>query len=291
MLPAPLPRAADRVRLRGSEREYESVCAAFPGDKGEADGSDTTRLTNNPAEDSLPDWSPDGAWLTFDSMRDGNREIYEMRADGTDAARLTNSAAADQSPVWSPDGTRMGSFASRRLALSDWQPHVRGYPRPEGATPLRVPLVPAYKPCAAPNGTHGAPLAFPSCGPPVTQSSGVFVGIGDGNPAAPTATPIRSATTSYWLCRECSLPSAWRAGGGARARPRASPVQFRTFPTACVPFPRARRSGWPAGASSSRGRARRIACRTAAGVARDGDWSSSGTRAAPQGRPRPPHGL
>ena len=38
-----------------------------------------------------------------------------------------------------------------------------GYPRPKGATPLRVPLVPAFRQCTAPDRTHGPPLAFPSC--------------------------------------------------------------------------------------------------------------------------------
>jgi ABC-type phosphate transport system substrate-binding protein len=56
-----------------------------------------------------------------------------------------------------------------------------GFPRPRGATPLRVSLVPGYNSCAAPNRTHGAPLAFPSCNPP-TQSSGTLtVGTPDAN--------------------------------------------------------------------------------------------------------------
>ena len=50
------------------------------------------------------------------------------------------------------------------------------HPRPKGATPLRVSLVPAYNACAAPNRTHGPPLAFPSCNPPVQASSSITVG-------------------------------------------------------------------------------------------------------------------
>jgi hypothetical protein len=57
-----------------------------------------------------------------------------------------------------------------------------GYPRPKGATPLRVPLVPAAKQCTSPNSTHGAPLSFPSCTPPVPETSATFLGRGDGNP-------------------------------------------------------------------------------------------------------------
>jgi hypothetical protein len=56
--------------------------------------------------------------------------------------------------------------------------------RPKGASPVRVSLVPAYKTCATPNRTHGAPLAFPSCNPPVQSSSFLTVGAPDANGAA-----------------------------------------------------------------------------------------------------------
>ena len=57
--------------------------------------------------------------------------------------------------------------------------------RPKGATPLRASIVPAYKACAAPgNRTHGAPLAFPSCAPPVQASNSLTVGTPDANGAA-----------------------------------------------------------------------------------------------------------
>jgi hypothetical protein len=59
-----------------------------------------------------------------------------------------------------------------------------GYPRPRGASPVSVPLVPAFDPCDAPNRTHGAPLAFGSCAPPVQASSFLTVGTPDANKAA-----------------------------------------------------------------------------------------------------------
>ena len=58
------------------------------------------------------------------------------------------------------------------------------HPRPKGATPLRVPLVPAYNQCTTPNRTHGPPLAFPSCNPPGQSSGAVTVGSQDANGAA-----------------------------------------------------------------------------------------------------------
>src|SRR3954462_13130909 len=56
--------------------------------------------------------------------------------------------------------------------------------RPRGATPLRASVVPAFKACAAPNRTHGTPLAFPSCNPPVQTSNFLTVGSPDANGAA-----------------------------------------------------------------------------------------------------------
>jgi hypothetical protein len=57
------------------------------------------------------------------------------------------------------------------------------HPRPKGATPLRVSLVSAFKQCTAPNRTHGAPLAFPSCDPPAQASSFLHIGTPDSNGA------------------------------------------------------------------------------------------------------------
>ena len=58
-----------------------------------------------------------------------------------------------------------------------------GYPRPKGATPMRVPLVPAYNQCTSGNRSHGPPLAFPSCNPPGQVSTSVTVGTPDANGA------------------------------------------------------------------------------------------------------------
>jgi Tol biopolymer transport system component len=71
------------------------------------DGSNQIRLTNNPAYDDQPKWSPDGSRIAFLSDRDGNFEIYTMNADGSAQTRLTNNPAADGFPAWSHDGTKI----------------------------------------------------------------------------------------------------------------------------------------------------------------------------------------
>ena len=72
-----------------------------------ADGSNVTRLTNHPANDDAPVWSPDRKRIAFASDRDGSPEIYVMNADGTNVVRRTFSGSYSGNPCWSPDGTRI----------------------------------------------------------------------------------------------------------------------------------------------------------------------------------------
>jgi len=80
-----------------------------------ADGTAQTRLTDTPATESHPDWSPDGAWITFDSDRDGDGkwEIYLIRPDGSGEKQLTDGQSDDRWADWSPDGKRI-AFTSKR---------------------------------------------------------------------------------------------------------------------------------------------------------------------------------
>lgn len=79
-----------------------------------ADGTDIVNLTaNGGVNDLAPDWSPDGSKIAFVSDRDGNNEIYVMKADGSGVRRVTTNTAWDNQPSWSPDGTQL-AFASER---------------------------------------------------------------------------------------------------------------------------------------------------------------------------------
>jgi Tol biopolymer transport system component len=153
-----------------------------------------------------PHWSADGGRLSFTRCcSSADTVIHTSRPDGSDVRQLPLTGNYSDA-AWSPEGgefvvwDRTGGIAiigenglqPRRIAggadyrAPDWQPLPPapvppGYPRPRGATPLRVPLVPAFEECTAPNNTHGPPLAFRSCAAPVESSPSLTVGTADTN--------------------------------------------------------------------------------------------------------------
>ena len=115
--------------------------AAFPGENGKIafvsyrygnaeihtvnpDGTANANVTNHPARDTEPAWSPDGKKIAFTSNRvdpdpqtcsSCNTGIFVMDADGTNVQKLTQGMpSADSAPAWSPDGTKI-AFKRRQL--------------------------------------------------------------------------------------------------------------------------------------------------------------------------------
>src|SRR5574341_127838 len=78
----------------------------------DADGSNLQRLTDNPQDDVVPAWSPNGTLIAFVTGPDGQRVIHVMNADGSNVRRLPGAQAGDFWPAWSPDGTRIAFQAA-----------------------------------------------------------------------------------------------------------------------------------------------------------------------------------
>jgi TolB protein len=72
-----------------------------------SDGSGAVNITNSPAFDGWPAWSPKGTKIAFATNRAGNHEIYIMNPDGTSVRKVANSEGRATAPKWSPDGTTL----------------------------------------------------------------------------------------------------------------------------------------------------------------------------------------
>ena len=162
-----------------------------------ADGTGKVNLTDTlGVSETQPNWSPDGSKIVYGSGVDG---IVVMDADG---GNKTPIASPGGFPVWSPDGTRVLYTDSTELLtvdpdgtdptvvrpaaplgnpeFLDWQPLPVPYPRPKGATPLRV----ASGACAC--AVHLAqPRARAAAGIRFVQSPGCRVRAADHGHARP----------------------------------------------------------------------------------------------------------
>lgn len=91
-----------------------------------SDGSGFRNLTNHPADDATPVFSPDGKLIAFTSKRDGHPQIYVMNADGSGVRRVSQSTAPDFSPTWSPDGNWLAFASTRNSATNIFMMDLRG---------------------------------------------------------------------------------------------------------------------------------------------------------------------
>jgi hypothetical protein len=133
------------------------------------DGTGTTQLTHfAPGSQTAavdPVWSRDGAKIVYGQQDPSalGPDLVVMNADGSGPTRLTNTPDVHEDEP-------------------DWQPiPINAYPRPRGATPMRISLVPAYPACTSRDRTHGAPLAYRSCSHPQLTSQYLTVGTPDAN--------------------------------------------------------------------------------------------------------------
>ncbi|OCW97566.1 S41 family peptidase [Alishewanella sp. HH-ZS] len=82
------------------------------------DGSSPRQLTNHPAAEFAPKFSPDGKWIAFSASYDNNTDVYLMPVSGGPAQRLTWHPGADTVNGWSPDGRKVLFASNREVANS-----------------------------------------------------------------------------------------------------------------------------------------------------------------------------
>ena len=100
-------------------------------DKGKTDlwlvptaaSTSARRLTTHDARDGSPAWSPDGAWIAFESKRgdDEESQIYVIPFAGGEARRVTSVPTGASSVKWFPDSKRVAFVSWVWPDLDSWE--------------------------------------------------------------------------------------------------------------------------------------------------------------------------
>jgi serine/threonine protein kinase len=115
--PAPVPAARfGRLAFTSNRDGNPEIYLA------ELDNGSVRRLTENPANDWLPDWSPDGSRIAFTSHRQGGYDLWSMNSSGGGLTLLVATGAWDDYARWDAGGRRL---AFSTTADNNSEIHVR----------------------------------------------------------------------------------------------------------------------------------------------------------------------
>jgi TolB protein len=160
---------------------------------------DVTQLTDTPAYEGAPTWSPDGSFIAFEAYENENLNIVVGPANDpfNEPIHLATSPASDHSPAWAPDGRHIAFISDGEVILADLDKTDGGRFENISNTELASESHPVWSP-------DGKRLAWASSSQ-MMQRSGVYVWnssqnvpatwIGDGNWPAWDAAGERIITT------------------------------------------------------------------------------------------------
>jgi serine/threonine protein kinase/Tol biopolymer transport system component len=93
-----------------------------------ADPVRMTRFTFNTSLDRFASWSPDGAWIAFDSNRKGHRDLYQKASNGAGSELVLLETAQEKTTYsWSGDGRfLLYGFQDPKTGFDLWVLPVQG---------------------------------------------------------------------------------------------------------------------------------------------------------------------
>jgi Tol biopolymer transport system component len=160
-----------------------------------ADGSNVRRLTDDPHNDDMPRFSPDGGTIVFSSDRTGSRAIYTMNADGTNVVQLSSDSLVAGDPDWSPTGDKI-VFENNFCSSCDVSDIFVMDPNGENVSRLTQNLGNNLQPRWSPDGRY---IVFWHQDPPGFDIGDIFTMRSDGNEVTNlTASPQMNDGMPSW---------------------------------------------------------------------------------------------
>jgi Tol biopolymer transport system component len=149
-------------------------------------GRAVTQLTDDPADDVMPDLSPDGRWIAFASNRNGNWDLFVMPATGGKSVQVTSDPADDLHPSWSPDGQQL-VFCRRSEAGGKWELWITSPTNPGVARSIGYGLFPRWCPVPGTGPDGGDLIVYQQSRDRDTRAFSIWtLSLKDGEASSPT---------------------------------------------------------------------------------------------------------
>jgi len=160
-----------------------------------APSADARRVTRHETGDVVhPAVSPDGRWIAYYRVVEGQRDIYVVSREGVSPAQFTTDPASDIQPGWSRDGSKLAFTSDRDGRLHIWVgPIANGRPAGPARQLTRGPareMAPEWSP-------DDAWIAYTS--EPTASNGDVWISRSDGSGTPRRVTTGAGALRVRWL--------------------------------------------------------------------------------------------
>lgn len=192
--------------LRTPALSKDHLAFIYAGDIWLADqnGANPRRLTNHPAQEMEPKFSPDGQWIAFTAAYNNNLDVYIVSVNGGQPKRLTWHPDADVVSGWHPTEDKV-LFASRR-EIRNSRSNQLYLVSIDGSYPEKVMDAVAYTGAFSPDGQR---LAYQPYRPAHQGSSGWRLHRGGSTPPIWIISPSTQAVEKIPHPRANELKPMW----------------------------------------------------------------------------------